>query len=132
MWRLVPYLDRRYAFAGGTVAGNFDMRYGFFPWIASAKAAQYIWITSFYVRGEAQGGQRQLELSGAQGTEREQGQGRCYLKILVAGSAAWAIPAVLFAPGLGEFDWNFALLVAGVLLDGFRKRGSMPSPIAQT
>lgn len=99
VWWLVPYLDEHYRFAGGTIVGDFDARNRFFPWIACAHAAQYLWVTSFY----------------AKGVDDWRGQGSYYLKILVAGSAIWAIPAVLFSPGVGDYDWNFVLLVAATV-----------------
>jgi len=99
LWWSVPYLDKQFGFAGGTVAGDWDARMRFFPWVACAHAAQYIWITSFYARA----------------SDRWQGNTRYYIKILLAGSAIWALPALLFAPGTGEFDWNFMLLLAATV-----------------
>ena len=60
---------------------------------------QYLWIASFYAK--ATGGWR--------------GQSQYYGRVLTAGSAIWIIPALLFAPGDGEFDWNFALLLSAAV-----------------
>ena len=98
-WWAIPYLARYFDFGGGWVPIGWDTRMLFFPWIACAHAVQYLWITSFYAR--ASGGWR--------------GQGHYYLTVLTAGSAVWALPALAFAPGVGEFDWNFALLVASAV-----------------
>lgn len=99
LWWAIPYLSNYYGFAHGLVAVDWNLRGAFFPWVAGAHAAQYLWITSYYAR---QAGD-------------SRGRGRYYLAILAAGSAAWALPALLFAPRPGELDWNFALLLAALV-----------------
>lgn len=99
VWWSVPYLGRFYGFGAGTVAIDWDARTLFFPWVAAAHAIQYLWITTYYAKssGPWRGGLRY------------------YGAILVAGLAAWTVPALLFAPRAGEFDWNFALLLAATV-----------------
>jgi tetratricopeptide (TPR) repeat protein len=74
--------------------------YAFF-WVAVAHSAQYLWITSFFAKKSASGG------------------GTPYLaRCLAAGAAVWAIPALLFAPGLlgrVPYDLGLGLLVASAV-----------------
>lgn len=99
LWWSIPYCARFFDFGGGWVPLDWDSRSAFFPWIAGAHALQYLWITSFYARSSS----------------GWHGQARYYLTVLTAGSAIWALPALVFAPGKGAFDWNFALLLAAAV-----------------
>ncbi|MBK7948332.1 MAG: hypothetical protein IPK00_06225 [Deltaproteobacteria bacterium] len=99
VWWSVPYLGRFYGFGEGNVAIDWNARTLFFPWVAGAHAIQYLWITTYYARSSGPW----------------HGQGRYYASILIAGLAVWTIPPLLFAPGVGEFDWNFALLLAATV-----------------
>ena len=95
-WWSIPYLAHSLHLEPGWVAFNWDLRTQFFVWIACAHAAQYLWVTAYYARKEG----------------RAPRLGRYYGAVLVAGSGVWVIPPVVFGPGLGEFDWNFVLLLA--------------------
>ena len=99
LWWSVPYLGKYFGLESEWVAIQWTDRQDFFPWIASAHAAQYLWITSFYARASSDW----------------HGQARYYLGALAAGSALWALPAFLFAPAAGELDWNFALLLGATV-----------------
>lgn len=99
LWWTIPHLEKVYGFASEVVPLGWSSRAGFFAWIACAHAAQYLWITAYYARA----------------TERWDGMLRYYARILAAGTALWTIPALLFAPGTDELDWNFALLIAAVV-----------------
>lgn len=103
LWWSIPYAARHYSFATDIVPVGWDARSLFFPWIACAHALQYLWITSFYARRSA----------GRSGGWSE--QARYYALVLTAGSAVWALPALVFAPGAHAFDWNFALLLAATV-----------------
>ncbi|MBY0399522.1 hypothetical protein K2X89_04455 [Myxococcota bacterium] len=99
LWWSLPYLARFYGFGAGAVAIDWNARSLFFPWVAGAHAIQYLWITAYYARSSGPW----------------HGGARYYASILTAGLAVWTIPALLFAPGVGEFDWNFALLLAATV-----------------
>jgi hypothetical protein len=73
-----------------------------FSWIALGHAAQYLWITAFFARS----------------TKRSTSTASFYLKTLMAGSAVWAVPLVVFAPGLiGKlpYDVGLAAVTAAVV-----------------
>jgi hypothetical protein len=75
--------------------------YAFF-WIAFGHFAQYLWITTYYAR-----------------SNRSESRTAPYLlKTLVAGSAIWGVPLLLFSPGLlgnAPFEAGLALLVTAVV-----------------
>jgi hypothetical protein len=99
LWWSVPYFGKHFGLESDWVAIRWDDRQHFFPWIAGAHAAQYLWITSFYSR--------------TSGTWRS--RWTYYVAALTAGSAVWALPALLLAPAAGEFDWNFILLLGATV-----------------
>jgi hypothetical protein len=73
-----------------------------YAWIALAHAVQYLWVSYFFVRR-----------SGRTTHVRS-----FYVKALMAGCAAWTVPALLFAPGaLGRlpYDAGLAGLVAALV-----------------
>jgi hypothetical protein len=98
-WWSIPYLAHSLHLDLGWVALDWSSREQFFAWIACAHAAQYLWVTAFFARREG----------------RAPHLGRYYLAVLAAGSGVWLLPPVLFGPGLGEFDWNFVLLLAAAI-----------------
>jgi len=99
LWWSIPYAARHFGVFAGVVPLGADFRGGFFTWIALAHAAQYLWIASYYARA-------------APGWD---GQARYYGRVLLAGTAIWTLPAIVFAPRADEFDWNFALLLAAAV-----------------
>jgi predicted TPR repeat methyltransferase len=73
-----------------------------FVWISFAHSLQYLWITATY----------------AKRTSDYPGGSRYYLRTLLAGSAIWGLPTVLFLPGvLGThaFDAGLYVLVAAAV-----------------
>ena len=99
LWWSIPYAARHFDLFRSVVPLSADLRGAFFTWVALAHAGQYLWITSYYARA-------------APGFD---GQGRYYGRVLLAGSAVWTLPALAFAPGSSEIDWNFALLLAAAV-----------------
>ncbi|MAE69635.1 MAG: hypothetical protein CME06_04095 [Gemmatimonadetes bacterium] len=99
LWWSIPYVARFFDLGAGLVPVDWGSRSLLFPWIACAHSLQYLWITSFYARSSS----------------HWNGHTRYYLSVLTAGSAIWALPALLFAPGGAAFDWNFALLLAATV-----------------
>ncbi|HKJ23311.1 MAG TPA: tetratricopeptide repeat protein, partial [Myxococcota bacterium] len=65
-------------------------------WIAIAHAVQYLWVTTYYAaRDESHGG-----------------RARYLAKALLAGSAIWGVPALLFSPDLlGNVPYNMGLFM---------------------
>ena len=81
-------------------------------WIALAHAVQYLWITTYFARRQAGGGEAALPFLG---------------KAMLAGSALYGVPLLIFLPGaLGTFPYDAGLyaMIGGalnlhhVLLDG--------------
>ena len=67
-----------------------------FLWIAVGHSVQYLWVTTYYARARGDW----------------HGTGRYLLQCLLAGAAIWALPALLFAPGvLGALPYDVGLAV---------------------
>jgi hypothetical protein len=65
-----------------------------FSWVALGHAAQYLWIAAFFARS----------------TKRSASTSSFYVKTLMAGSAVWALPLLVFAPGLlGKLPYDIGL-----------------------
>ncbi len=96
LWFAVPALAREFGVLGGVEPlGTTHAHYAFL-WIGAGHAVQYLWITSYFA--SAQGRARRLPAF--------------LLKALLAGCALWAVPAVLFAPGmLGRLPYDEGLTV---------------------
>lgn len=110
LWFVVPVLAS--LFLGANVRGS-DHVYFMFTWVALGHAVQYLWVTGYF--------------ASAKSKNRLEAKGKFLLKAAAAGAIAWAIPAVLFAPGaLGRIpqDFGLAIMVASLvnlhhfLLDG--------------
>jgi hypothetical protein len=99
LWWTIPYSVMYFEHGTGLIPLDWQWRNDFFVWVAAGHAAQYLWVTSYYARA----------------SEKWDGQTRYYARVLVAGSAVWALPALAFAPGRADFDWNFALLLAAAV-----------------
>jgi len=102
LWFSIPLLLR--SFAGDASIEPWESGYGtyYFMWIAIGHASQYLWITSYYARGEA----------------NWTGSSRYFAKTMLAGAAIWTIPTLIFAPGLlGRlpYDGGFAVLAASIV-----------------
>ncbi len=71
----------------------------YFYWAALAHSVQYVWVTSYF----------------AHGREGFEGYGRWFWKTVLAGTAIWTVPGLLFAPhllGTLPFDMGLGALVA--------------------
>lgn len=99
LWWSIPYAARHFDVFRGIVPFGGEIRSVFFVWIAVAHAAQYLWITSYFARAD----------------RGWNGFGGYYGRILLAGSAIWMLPTLVFAPATDQFDWNFALLLAAAV-----------------
>jgi tetratricopeptide (TPR) repeat protein len=102
LWFVVPAVARNWQVAQGLEPLGLAQAQYAFLWIALAHAAQYIWITASYEESR----------------ERDFSAPRFYARALAAGSTAWTVPALLFAPGvLGKlpFDAGLGMLVAALV-----------------
>jgi hypothetical protein len=102
LWFSVPALARQTGRLGGIDPLSTDHAHYVFIWIASGHAVQYLWITTYYA---AQHG----------GVRRH---AKFLLGSLLAGAAAWTLPALLFAPqALGRlpYDYGLALVVSSLV-----------------
>jgi hypothetical protein len=102
LWFLAP--------AAGTVWGGFGWveplsprhRAYTFMWIAVGHFVQYLWITTYY----------------AASSQPASGRAIFLVKALLAGTAIWTLPALVFAPGVAgklPFDLGLGLLTASVV-----------------
>jgi tetratricopeptide (TPR) repeat protein len=137
LWFVVPALARNWRIGQSLEPLGLAQAQYAFLWIALAHAAQYVWITASYEEAR----------------ERDFSAPRFYARALAAGSTAWTLPALAFAPGvLGNlpFDAGLGMLVAALvnlhhfMLDGViwklrdrrvsrvlvPDRASRPEPIA--
>src|SRR5262249_54965508 len=102
LWFVAPALARNFAFAQGVEPLGLAQAQYAFLWVALAHAAQYVWITASF----------------AEAREPGYSKGRFYARALSGGSAAWTLPALLFAPGvLGQlpFDAGLGMLIAALV-----------------
>jgi tetratricopeptide (TPR) repeat protein len=102
LWFVVPAVARNWQIAQGVEPLGLAQAQYAFLWIALAHAAQYVWITASYEEARAS------DFSAP----------RFYARALAAGSTAWTLPALLFAPGLlGRlpFDAGLGMLVAALV-----------------
>jgi tetratricopeptide (TPR) repeat protein len=101
LWFSLPLLFRHF---GAQSIEPWTSTYGsyYFLWIAIGHSTQYLWITSYYARGES----------------HWTGQWRYFTKTMLAGAAIWTVPTLIFAPGLlgrVPYDGGFALLAAAIV-----------------
>jgi len=102
LWFGLPVAMRRFGFLSTLEPFRPEHAGWYFFWAALGHSIQYMWVTSYFARS-------------APGYT---GQGRFLAKALLAGSAVWCVPALLFAPGvLGRipYDVGLAALVASVV-----------------
>ncbi len=102
LWFSVPEASRHFGWTGGFEVVDFDYRTYYFSWIVFGHSVQYLWVTSYYARASSNWG----------------GQVHYFGKALLAGNAAWMIPAMLLTPdGIGglSFDLGLGLLVASLV-----------------
>jgi len=105
LWFAIPAIARRWGvFSDVEPFQKGEFQAYAFMWIASGHFLQYLWITCFYAA------------AGTQATARR--HARFLAKAMLAGTAIWVVPKLLFAPGLlGRlpYDFGLALLTASVV-----------------
>ena len=118
-WFTLPLMVYRWKLAPGLEAMNIEHRTYYFVWVGLAHGIQYLWITSYYGKS----------------SERWRGVAPYWGKTLLAGTAVWTLPVLLFSPialgrlaseggGTLSYDTGLALLVAaGVNLHHFMLDG---------
>jgi tetratricopeptide (TPR) repeat protein len=101
-WFVLPTLAR----ASGTFQGIEPLSQQYadyaFYWVAYAHSVQYLWISTYYARAR----------------DPQLGRISYFWKALLAGTALWGIPALLFAPqalGALPYGGGLVLLVAAVV-----------------
>jgi len=102
LWFSLPEAARYWQQTGGLEVIDFDLRTYYFSWIVLGHAAQYLWITSYFAKSQ----------------HDWKGQGTYYGKVLLAGNAAWMLPAILLTPdGIGglSYDLGLGFLVASLV-----------------
>jgi len=102
LWFTVPVAAREANWLQGVEPLSTQYAAYAFLWIAAGHSLQYLWVTTYYARASS-------AWSGYGGY-----LGRC----LLAGCAIWALPALLFAPGLlGSlpYDAGLGVLVAATV-----------------
>jgi hypothetical protein len=102
LWFSIPVATRTWGLLQGVepLASQYSTYYFF--WAALGHSVQYVWVASYYARS-------------APGFGR---LGRYLWKALLAGTALWTVPPLLFAPrllGRIPFDAGLAALVASVV-----------------
>lgn len=106
LWFSIPEAAHYWNLDAGLEVLDIDHRTYYFSWIVFAHAIQYLWITAYYARAK-------------RGAERGwQGEAGHFGKALLAGNAAWMVPALLLTPdGIGalSYDIGLGLLVASLV-----------------
>jgi len=105
LWFTLPFAIRHWGLEIGPAPLQWSQRTYYFFWIALGHSLQYLWITSYYARQS----ERWPERAGGL---------RYFAKVLVAGTAVWTFPVVLFDPsrfGLLPNTAALSLLVASVV-----------------
>jgi len=102
LWFAVPALARHYGALQGIEPLSLQYAAYAFFWVAVGHSVQYLWVTSYYARG----------------TSPRFGKAGYLARALLAGSAIWTVPALVFAPGvLGgpSYDVGLGLLVSAAV-----------------
>ncbi len=102
LWFLIPVLAR----SSGKLqdVAPLSLRHAEYAalWIVLAHSIQYLWVTTFYAARD----------------EGVAGRTRYYVKALLAGSAIWGIPTLIFAPsalGHAPYDLGLFMVVAAAV-----------------
>jgi tetratricopeptide (TPR) repeat protein len=94
LWFSLPYAVHVLGVVTDLDPLRFELRPHYFVWIGAAHSAQYLWVTTYYARESGPW----------------HGQGGHYARVLLAGSAAFALPAMLFGTrGLGPLAFDRGL-----------------------
>jgi len=102
LWFVVPAIARNWRIGQSLEPLGLAQAQYAFLWVALAHAAQYVWITASYEEAR----------------ERDFSVPRFYARALAAGSTAWTLPALAFAPGVFgslPFDAGLGMLVAALV-----------------
>jgi hypothetical protein len=102
LWFSIPIFTRHFQLRTGLEPIDSEFRGHYILWIVLGHAVQYLWVTAYFARSSP--GWR--------------GYSNYFAKTLIAGTAAWALPVILFAPditGRLPFDAGLALLVAAAV-----------------
>jgi tetratricopeptide (TPR) repeat protein len=99
LWFAVPLVCRFYGVLQSVEPLSARYAIYYFYWTALAHSIQYVWVTSYF----------------AHAREGFEGYGRWFWKSVLAGTAIWTVPGLLFAPhllGTLPFDMGLGALVA--------------------
>jgi hypothetical protein len=102
VWFPVPLAFQHFGWASGVEPFNIDLRGHYALWVALGHAVQYLWVTAFYARAAA-GWNGYLPYFG---------------KVLVAGTAIWTLPYLVFgrsALGPLSIDAGLLMLIAAAI-----------------
>jgi tetratricopeptide (TPR) repeat protein len=102
LWFSVPVVARQVQIFQGVEPLSTQYAAYAFLWIATGHSLQYLWVTTYYARAGA----------------AWSGYPRYFGACLLAGAAIWALPALLFAPGLlasVPYDVGLGVLVAAAV-----------------
>ncbi len=102
LWFLVPAAGTLWGGSGWIEPLSPRYRAYTFMWIAVGHFVQYLWITTYY----------------AAASKAASGRAGFLVKALLAGSAIWTVPTLVFAPGVAgrlPFDLGLGLLTASVV-----------------
>jgi tetratricopeptide (TPR) repeat protein len=102
LWFSIPIFTRHFQLHTGLEPIDAEFRGHYILWIVLGHGVQYLWVTAYFARSSS--GWR--------------GYTNYFAKALIAGTAAWALPVIIFAPdliGRLPFDAGLALLVAAAV-----------------
>lgn len=102
LWFSVPVLARHGGFLQGIDPLSVTSSHYAFLWIGAGHSVQYLWITAYFAKTSG----------------RSSSHASFVLRSLLAGTALWVVPAILFAPGLlGRlpYDQGLAAMVAALV-----------------
>ena len=102
LWFSIPVFTRHFQLHTGLEPIDSEFRGHYILWIVLGHAVQYLWVTAYFARS----------------SQGWRGYSNYFAKTLIAGTAAWALPVIIFAPdliGRLPFDAGLALLVAAAV-----------------
>ncbi|MCE9634783.1 MAG: tetratricopeptide repeat protein [Planctomycetes bacterium] len=102
LWFSVPVLARQFGVFSSVEPFSVEHAAYAFLWIGAGHAVQYLWITAYFAKSAG----------------RSASHTKFVTKSLLAGTALWWVPAILFAPGLlGRlpYDAGLAAMVAALV-----------------
>jgi hypothetical protein len=102
LWFSIPIFTRHFQLHTGLEPIDSEFRGHYILWIVLGHAVQYLWVTAYFARS----------------SQGWRGYSNYFAKTLIAGTAVWALPVIIFAPdliGRLPFDAGLALLVAAAV-----------------